>query len=548
MSTPNLNKPLHTAEENFRSFREGLAEIVVPEENNVFYNPVQEFNRDMSIAALSALAEEHKNCDAQETTIANDASNLKKISYKNSESVFTVLEALSASGLRSIRYAKEIPGIKKVIANDISESAVKSIKNNVLLNNVESVVNASHSDAVMLMYAYRHPSKRVQAVDLDPYGCPTQFLDSAVQCVADGGLLLVTCTDMAVLAGNSPETCHAKYGAVSLRNKACHEMALRIVIQCIETHANRYGRYIVPVLSLSADFYVRVFVKVYSGAAVCKRSLSKLSLVYQCVGCETYILQPLGAAHKYGEKSTQYKFSLPHAPSSGICEHCGHKFHIGGPIWNGSIHDEAFVSKMKDIAIHGTFGTARRMEGMLTVIQEELPDIPLYYSLDRLCSTIRSETMSMLQFRSALLNSGYRVSLSHAFKKSIKTDAPASFVWDVVRTWQQSHPVKAERLTNVGRAILSIPPSGTVSFDIHPSANPNSRQMGLVRYQENPRPYWGPGSRAKTNLQDEERMLKSFQNQGKRGRSNSGSPDKAGEKNKRLNILDKLSNEEPKTL
>ena len=81
----------------------------------------------------------------------------------------------------------------------------------------------------------------------DPYGSPTQFLDSAVQCVADGGLLCVTCTDMAVLCGNASETCYSKYGAVSLRGKNCHEMALRIVLQCIEAHANRYGRYIVSI-------------------------------------------------------------------------------------------------------------------------------------------------------------------------------------------------------------------------------------------------------------------------------------------------------------
>jgi len=50
------------------------------------------------------------------------------------------------------------------------------------------------------------------------------FLDAAVQSCAEGGLLLVTCTDMAVLAGNAPETCYSKYGAVSLRSEACHEM------------------------------------------------------------------------------------------------------------------------------------------------------------------------------------------------------------------------------------------------------------------------------------------------------------------------------------
>lgn len=36
-----------------------------------------------------------------------------------------------------------------------------------------------------------------EVVDLDPYGSPSQFLDSAVQAVADGGLLCVTATDMA---------------------------------------------------------------------------------------------------------------------------------------------------------------------------------------------------------------------------------------------------------------------------------------------------------------------------------------------------------------
>ena len=36
-----------------------------------------------------------------------------------------------------------------------------------------------------------------EAVDLDPFGTPAHLLDAAVQAVADGGLLLVTATDMA---------------------------------------------------------------------------------------------------------------------------------------------------------------------------------------------------------------------------------------------------------------------------------------------------------------------------------------------------------------
>jgi tRNA (guanine26-N2/guanine27-N2)-dimethyltransferase len=60
----------------------------------------------------------------------------------------TILEALSASGLRSIRYAKEVPGVREIIANDLSDVAVSSIRDNVVHNGVEHLVTTSHDDAV----------------------------------------------------------------------------------------------------------------------------------------------------------------------------------------------------------------------------------------------------------------------------------------------------------------------------------------------------------------------------------------------------------------
>jgi tRNA (guanine26-N2/guanine27-N2)-dimethyltransferase len=95
-------------------------------------------------------------------------------------------------------------------------------------------VEASHADASVLMASHRGGrgrENRYDVVDLDPYGSPTPFLDSAVQSVSEGGLLCVTCTDMAVLCGNGAESCYAKYGAVSLRGKNCHEMVLYLFIK-----------------------------------------------------------------------------------------------------------------------------------------------------------------------------------------------------------------------------------------------------------------------------------------------------------------------------
>jgi len=64
--------------------------------------------------------------------------------------------------------------------------------------------------------------------------------------VADGGLLLCTATDMAVLCGNNGEVCWTKYGAYPLRAKYCHEQALRILLGSISAAAARYKRHIVP--------------------------------------------------------------------------------------------------------------------------------------------------------------------------------------------------------------------------------------------------------------------------------------------------------------
>lgn len=55
------------------------------------------------------------------------------------------------------------------------------------------------------------------------------------------------CPLRAVLCGNNGEACWAKYGSYPLHRPYCHEQALRIVLACVEAHANRYKRHIVPV-------------------------------------------------------------------------------------------------------------------------------------------------------------------------------------------------------------------------------------------------------------------------------------------------------------
>lgn len=458
--------------------QEGKAKLIL-DKKNIFYNPVQEFNRDLSIAVLSQYSNEKDK--------------------KNSG--LRILEALSATGLRSIRYAKEVPDASEIVANDIAEQAVESIKKNAKYNGVENIVKPSHEDATMVMYLNR--KTKFDCVDLDPYGSPTIFLDGAVQCLNENGLLLVTATDMAILAGNFPETCYCKYGALSLKTKCCHEFALRILLQCIASHAGRYGKCIKPVLSVSADFYIRVFVKIYTSKNACKQNTSHLAMVHQCVGCESMTLQPLGVILENNKQK------LPQEPSvNKLCEFCNHKHHMGGPIWTGPMHDKEFVARLLTRIDSSSSNidendnlmnlkTIKRIRGVLHMIHEEL-DVPLYYQLDRLTSIIRANVPPMIQFRSAILNAGYEVSYSHANKTSIKTNAPNRVLWDIVRAWEKKNPVKRDKLqeNSPGFVILNDKSLTEVSFETHKDAVPFSQSQKLSRFQINPLAYWGPGSKS----------------------------------------------------
>ena len=121
---------------------------------------------------------------------------------------------------------------------------------------------------------------------------------------------------------------------------------------------------------------------------------------------------------------------------------------------------------------------------------EELHDVPFYYTQDRLCSLTRTPCGKMLTFRSALLNAGHRVSLSHCNKHALKTDAPNDFVWRMMRAWERENPVNRERLPegSVARAILEVEEDDDdpkVDFTIRQDANPESRALQLKRFQVN---------------------------------------------------------------
>ncbi|ORY00484.1 N2,N2-dimethylguanosine tRNA methyltransferase [Basidiobolus meristosporus CBS 931.73] len=505
METPESSQ-IQFDEALYNKVTEGKATILFPTSNEVFYNPVQQFNRDMSIAAIKTWSEiyaeeRRKKAEKKKANRGKDIMGFKagkSTLGEDTSEEFTVLEALSATGLRSIRYAKEIPNVKYVVANDLEPDAVDAIKRNIKFNQLsEDKVRPNLGDACSVMYEHRDPSKRYDVIDLDPYGSAIPFIDGAVQAVSDGGLLCVTCTDLAVLASNSyTETCFYKYGGMPVKAEYSHEMALRLVLNSLQASAARYKRQIVPLMSCSIDFYVRLFVRVFTSPAEVKKYASKTSMVYHCTGCKSFQTQPLGKITIDGN-STKYG-PMTGPAVNGLCEHCGSKHHVGGPFWGANIHDKEFVTRLlKNIQeSKDDYNTHPRMMGMASVISEELDD-PFYYTLSGLTGTLHCISPSLLSVCSALLNKGYRVSVSHACQGSLKTNAPNDIIWDVMRSWVEKHPVKNISENSPAFKILSKKPSFDADFTQHPDATPGSRKIKLVRFQQNPTKNWGPKARHK---------------------------------------------------
>lgn len=398
----------------------------------------------------------------------------------NTQPSFRILDALSATGLRALRYAKEIPMATTITANDLSPSATASIKLNAEHNKLSDKINPTTSDAIEHMHRAAARAAggpmNYHVIDLDPYGTAAPFLDAAVRAIVDGGLLCVTCTDAGVFASlGYLEKTYSQYGGLPLKGAHAHEGGLRLILHAIATSAARYGLAIEPLLSLSIDFYARVFVRIHHSPLEVKFLASKTMIVYNCdAGCGAWSIQHLARTREKKAKNgdTFYNFSPALAPSADThCEHCGFKTHQAGPMWGGPLHNTHFIQRILDMLPtldKSIYGTIPRMQGMLSVALDETLEDPLSSSTPEastgpilptnaatraqhpffllpsaLSRVLHCVSPSDSAIRGALMGLGYRTTRSHTKAGSICTDAPWSVIWEVMREWvRQMSPIK----------------------------------------------------------------------------------------------------------
>lgn len=439
--------------DDFNVIKEGKASVLVPKEEKVFYNHIQQFNRDMSVMAIKAWLKWYNENKAAKLNKKRKLDTNNSTAVKEEQPKFVrILEALSASGLRALRYGHEIPQVSKIVANDLLPEAVESINRSAKYNNLENLVVGHQGDAVKYMGSISE-RERFHVVDLDPYGTAAPFLESAVLATQDNGLLMVTCTDAGVLAGNGyPEKCFALYGGSNFGNTfmkldANHEAGIRLILSSIANVAAKHKKAIEPVLSLSIDYYFRVFVRITTSPIQVKQLASNIMTVYHCIGCGNSIEQRMGRV--LGNKHQTPRM----APVGTECPYCQSPYHVAGPMWAGKLHDQQFVDDILQInseAPTDTYGTVERIKGMLTIAKNEI-ETPFYVLLGQLPSLLKTLTIPIDKFANALGNLGHDVSLTHAKPNSVKTSAPWGDLLLVVARWLRRN--NETRLAQLEKAI-----------------------------------------------------------------------------------------------
>ena len=199
--------------------------------------------------------------------------------WVNGDRPIRALDALCATGIRVRRWRNEIEmnlqSKLHITANDLDKNALDwaltSIDSDEVVSHTSHIddeqekphfiekngIKFQHYDARMAMV-----QGSFQWIDVDPFGSPITFIDSALQALGRVGVLEVTATDTAALTGSSASSGMRRYGHRGIVDLYAHDDAVRVLLGTIATRAAQLDRAIEPILALFDGHHVRVSVLV----------------------------------------------------------------------------------------------------------------------------------------------------------------------------------------------------------------------------------------------------------------------------------------------
>lgn len=321
-----------------KKIKEGDVELYVPKEEgltkkaSVFYNPEMEFDRDLSEIVVSVLRP-RKICDC-----------------------------LGASGVRGLRYKSVLAGrvdkgglapYSEVVINDKNPKAAELAESNRRLNSLN--VRVERKDAKVLLL-----EEVFDFIDIDPFGSPIYFLDSAAKSIRNNGLISMTATDTGPLSGTSPLTCFRRYGIKSFKTDFSKELGLRILISSAIKNFARYDMAFNPIFSYYKRHYFRVFGQIKKGSGRANKLLERFDYISYCPDCG------------FRERGILSK-----------CKNCKGEIRLIGPVYLDDFASKEFCDKMLKLQNEENSNSEKISKLVKTVKEEQ--GFPPYYETHKIC-------------------------------------------------------------------------------------------------------------------------------------------------------------------
>ena len=363
--------------------KEGLVRFKTPKKylsKKHFFNPKVELSRDLTILVLNTLNPKH----------------------------WIVCDALASIGVRGIRIAKETP-TKKVWINDISEDNIPFMKENAKLNSTFRKVKITNKDANELL---SENIRTFDYIDIDPYGSPSYYFDSAARAIKRKGFIGFSATDTAALSGTSPITCLRRYGIESYKTDFFKELGMRILITSAALSFSKWSFSIKPLLSYASQHYFRVFAEVKKGKNIASRTIKEnLGYVSYCPKCLWRRVDK--------EPITE-------------CEFCGSKCKIIGKVWVRNIENIEFIENLENTLIRVNWlRTENKIRRLLFLLKNE--HLPFYYDIHKICQKCKLKIPKFSLLQDKLKEMGYKAYRTHFSETGVKTDARLKVLVETIK-------------------------------------------------------------------------------------------------------------------
>ena len=256
------------------------------------------------------------------------------------------LDGLTASGLRARRWLNELPG---GMSSRISATMV-DLEKEALDWAISSHKEFPPSDGAGDLQAFQGDLRTAVLssgrhwIDIDPYGSPVPFIDSAMQSMARSGVMEVSATDTAALTGSSKTALMRRYGARVRTDCLAHDSGMRVMLSNIARIAARHDRTIEPLLSIWDSHHLRVSFRVL-------KSVSSANIFEERVGWRVF------APCKEEVESSIDSGLQPESGGDALPMHCMLPLNfpvdrkdprVSGPLWIGPTGDRGAMSSMSE--------------------------------------------------------------------------------------------------------------------------------------------------------------------------------------------------------